>query len=144
MPKLNKPIDGMFRAGQISSKEWARLKPNEHPGKWGSQKSKMAEFEAKERDEGNTKRKAVHGTTSRHIDRHQEMGKPAHAGGAPSKGAGVGGSKKSPTTRHINEMQTPMFPAGGGSKGKAVSGGTTNPRGPQYGGPPNRQRPARI
>ena len=104
------------------------MKPNGHPGKFSSQKSKMAEFEAKEKDEGNTKRKSVSNTTSRAIDRHQEMGKPSHAGGKPSHGGAVHGSHKSPTTDAINQNQKPLFPKHAGKTGHAVKGGTTAAR----------------
>lgn len=144
MPKIHTPVDHMFRAGQISSKEWARLHPNEHGGGKGSQKSKMAEFESKEKDEGGRSQKGHKAGSSRHIDRHQEMGRPAHGGGKPSHGGAVNGSHKSPSSRAINEVQKPLFPSSAGRTGKAVSGGTTNPSKPLYGGPPNRQPPQRI
>ena len=150
MAKMHTPVDHMFLAGQISSKEWAKLHPNEHGGGKGSQKSKMAKFESKEKDEGDTKRKAVAGTGGRHIDRNQTMGTPAKAGGKPSHGGAVGGSHKSPTTRHINENQKPNFPRQGSGKTRktlsAQQPATTNEtKNNIYGGPSSREdKPIRV
>ncbi len=144
MAKMHTPVDHMFRAGQISSKEWKRLSPNGHPGKFRSQKSKMAKFESKERDEGNTKNKSVSNTTRSQIDRHQEMGKPSHAGGKPSHGGAVHGSHKSPTTDAINQHQKPLFPKYAGKTGNATKGGTTQGGGGQYSGGPKREGLVRV
>jgi hypothetical protein len=147
---MNSPKDALFRAGSISSKEWAKLHPNEHGGGKGSQKSKMAKFESKEKDEGNTKRKSTSATTGRHIDRNQTMGTPAKAGGKPSHGGAVGGSHKSPTRDAINQNQKPNFPRQGtGSARKTLSAqqpATTNEtKGYQYGGPSSREdKPIRV
>lgn len=135
-------VDSMFRAGQISSKEWARLHPNEH-GKGGKTTGKMVDFDSATKDEGGRSQKGHKAGSSRHINHKQTMGTAATAGGKPPYG-GMASKGPSPTTRAIDEVQTPMFPSGAGKTGKAVSGGTTNPSRPIYGGPPNRQRPQRI
>ena len=153
MAKMNTPVDHMFRAGQISGKQWKRLS-GKQPTKFSSQKSKMAKFDEKETGgEGGTKSKSVGSTTSRHINGpDQAMGTPACRGGAVGKGRparvnAIGDAR----------MQKPNFPAGGRSSSSstrktlsAQQPSSSNPSGPQYGGPssrsagPQRLRPSRV
>lgn len=146
MAKINATVDGMFRAGQISPKEWARLHPNEHGGGKGSQKSKMANFEEKTKNEGAGRLRGPKAVG--HIDNRQTMGNAAHAGGKAPFG-GMASKGPTPKVGHIDQKQKPMWPKGGGKKGHPVKGGTTNPVNPPsgknyYGGPTRRQAPARV
>jgi hypothetical protein len=107
---MARPVDGMFRAGQISSKEWSRLSMTAN-GKGGKMKSKMAKFESKAKDEGDTKNKAVSGTKPGHID-GPDQGKAAKSAfSAPTKGGGVHG--QAGKAGHIDTHQKPNFPRAG-------------------------------
>ena len=114
MAKLNAPVDSRFRAGQISSKEWKRLSMKQ-PSKFSSQKSKMANFDEKTKNEGGVHSRGPSHTKVGHINGpDQGKGTPALAGGRPSKGGRVGAYGQ-PGVGAIDDaaMQKPNFPAGG-------------------------------
>ena len=154
MSKVNTPVDHMFRAGQISGKQWARLSMKQ-PAKKTVQKSKMANFDEKTKNEGGLHNKAVSATRSNQINGpHQGVGTPAHAGGLPSRGGQVRNGGQ-PKVSQINqgEMQKPNFPAGAGSSSKNAPGksysaqqpSSSHPSGGEYGGPSSRPgRPSRL
>jgi hypothetical protein len=151
---MARPVDGMFRAGQISSKEWARLSMTAN-GKGGKTKGKMANFEAKKKDEGGAhENRAVAGTSRRHIDSgKQGMGTARNAAGPPSRAGGVHGNNSATTSRAINEKQKPNFPRQGAGKARktlsAQQPASTNSshmgKDSMYGGPNRRaEAPMRL
>jgi hypothetical protein len=114
----------MFRAGQISSKAFKRLAAQHGgvaPSKGAKTEGRMADFDAKERDEGAGRQRGVLG--SRHINeqRYVRAGKRAHAGGLPSKGGQVQGKQPRVFVDEDeidqDELQRPAFPAGARASG---------------------------
>jgi hypothetical protein len=151
---MARPVDGMFRAGQISSKEWARLSMTAN-GKGGKTKGKMAPFEQKTKDEGTVgQNRSVAGTGSRHINGpKQGMGTAAKGAGSPSRAGGVHGNNSSTTSRAINEKQKPNFPGQGPGRARktysAQQPASTNSshmgKDSMYGGPSRRaEKPMRL
>jgi len=151
------PVDGMFRAGQISRKQWKRLSMKQ-PSKFSSQKSKMAPFDEKVDDEGDRAVKSVPGTKPGHINGpDQGMG-----ASKPSRGGSVHPGKSQPRRDAINQEQKPNFPAGAGSSSRNAPGKSYSSQQPSssnsshmgdpgmYGGPlrrtdkPTRLKPARV
>ena len=152
--KINAPKDQLFRAGSISSKEWARLSMNAN-GKGGKMPSKMAKFESKGKDEGVVgQNRSVAGTGRRHIDGpKQGMGTAAKGAGPPSRGGGVHGNGSATTSRAINEKQKPNFPGQGPGRARKTfssqqpsSSNSSHTGADSYYGGPNRraERPARL
>jgi hypothetical protein len=149
MARLNQPVDNMFRAGQISSKQVKRLSAQHgwSPGKGAKTKGQMAPFHGKgTKDQG-----GVHGNKGildeDQIDqpRHQRTG----AAFKPSKGGGAG-RETSPAPHNGIDMpmqQKPDWPRGSGATGKAggapkrlsAQTGPIPRSGPLYGGPSSRK-----
>ena len=77
------------------------------------------EFEGRSgrRDQGGVRLRGRPEAGSRHIDKRQSMGSPAHAGGAPSRGGGAGAQKQPLYVDHIDAaaLQQPEFREGGNS-----------------------------
>jgi hypothetical protein len=143
---LNRPVDGMFRAGQISPKAFKRLKAQHgwSPGKGAKTKGEMAPFHGKgSKDEGGVRDRGVLGVG--HLDqaRHQNAGTPARASGLPSPGGRVHGGQP---RRVLDEdqiddrrLQRPEFPAGARVSGRGGNGPPLRtaripPTGGYYGG----------
>lgn len=132
---INRPIDHMFRAGQISGKEWKKLSGKTQG--WGSShkmKSKMATFEHKTRDEAGVHQTGHPIGDRRHID-GPDQGDSAAGFPRPSRGGFVQGGGAEVTNRELDapSRQQPMFPKQGSGRAPAAS----------HKGPPLRhQRPA--
>src|ERR1043166_1769086 len=105
-------VETMFRAGQISPKQYAKLSAQAgtkaHP-------TKMADFDEKggKRDQGAGRARGAPHAGSRHIDKNQAAGSPIAS--KPSKGASVNASGQ-PGRSAIDQNQKPEFPAGGKAK----------------------------
>ena len=110
MAKMNAPKDHMFRAGQISSKEWGRLSMTAN-GKGGKMPSKMAKFEHKKKDEGDRQNKAIASTKPGHIDGPDQGMRGRGAVRPPTRGGGVHGNAG--PAGHIDSHQKPSFPRQG-------------------------------
>ena len=101
--------------GMISEGQHQRLRNLGHYGHASkgtrAQPSKMAPFDDKQAmgNEHLPPRGAT-AANSRSIDENQREGSPIAS--KPTRGGGVGGSKRSPTTDAINEDQRPKFPGG--------------------------------
>ena len=101
--------------GMISEGQHQRLRNLGHYGHAAkgtrAQPSKMAPFDSKEAN-GNEHlpQRGPKASGTRAIDENQREGSPIAS--KPTRGGGVGGSKRSPTTDAINQDQTPKFPAG--------------------------------
>ena len=107
--------------GMISEGQHQRLRNLGHYGhaskRTTSQPSKMAPFDSKEAM-GNERLppKGPKAANTRSIDENQREG--SSIASKPTRGGGVGGSKRSPTTDAINQDQTPKFPPGGATMKK--------------------------
>ena len=99
MAKFNTPKDHMFRAGQISSKEWSRLSMTAN-GKGGKTHGRMAKFDHKHKDEGDRKNKAVAATKPGHIDGADQGAAARGALRPPTRGGGVHGNAGKVGRRH--------------------------------------------
>ncbi len=133
-------LDSMMHQGLISAGAGAKLKKLQGTK---VQNSKMAAFDDKagKRDQGGVRDRGDSSVAGvRHIDTKQDMGSPARASGAPSKGGRVNHTGQ-PGVDAIDEGQTPAFPQQGSGKGRAGSRtvGKVQPSGPEYGGPNSRK-----
>ena len=157
-PELNAPKDRMFRAGQISSKNWARLSMNAN-GKGGKTKGRMANFDSKFKTDGKAVSLGHTHTQIGHID-GPDQGMTAKGaftgptGGGPGPIKGAGGRVPNPGGKPSASDGARKFPKqGSGRAPKAYSrqqpSSSNYPakvRGnDQYGGPSSRpNKPSRL
>jgi hypothetical protein len=122
---LNKPVDHMFRAGQISPRSMARLKAQHgwSPGKGAKTKGEMAPFSGKgTKDQGGVRDRGYLRTNHQDDPTHQTMGVPARGAGVPSKGGRVHGKQPRIVLDEDQiddgRYQEPKFPAGARTSGR--------------------------
>jgi hypothetical protein len=118
----------LHRSGSISDKQMAKLQVLRGTK---AQKSKMAPFEQKTKDEGSTRSKGISQMRVNEINNKQVQDQGGSYGTSgkrepPSKGGRAG----SPGQYHVNEInrgdyQTPKFPAGGNVKASNPKTGNT-------------------
>lgn len=130
--------ESLHKSGRISDKAMAKLKAQRGAT---AQKSKMAPFDGKKRDEGQAH---GYGDVNFSIDQLNERGVQDKGGrfGTPSKGGRAGGEMTPVKTGQINAggAQRPKFPAGGRVSASNPKTGNTRmkgkipPQGGQYGG----------
>jgi len=114
------------------------------------------EFMGKEglKDQGRSRDPGPVQAGKHHIDKMQSMGRPAHAGGAPSRGAGAGRQQQLADVDHIDQshLQKPEFGGGVPRSSGAVTkgqvrthipgGGKKSPGSVGHGRPSSRGAPA--
>jgi hypothetical protein len=129
-------VETMFRAGQISPKQYAKLSAQAGTK---PQPTRMAGFDEKggKRDQGGVRDRGVKDTGRDAINKNQGAGSPI--AGKPSKGGSVNASGQ-PGVGAIDDgkMQRPAFPPGGKAKpGRAKLArqkGRIPAQGGEYGG----------
>ena len=143
---MGESMESMFRRGGISPKVMKRMAKPAILKKTRPQKSKMADFDSKRglRDQGGTKDRGEVPTNEINNKTNQRAGRPALAGGLPTKAAQTRGNKAGPSSAAINESTGKKWPGvGSGIKKSArrvgVKGGVTPSAPSQYGGPSNRK-----
>lgn len=151
MTTMNKPVDHMFRAGQISGKAMKRLSAQHGgvaPSKGAKTHGRMADFDGKgTRDQGGVRNPGIINKNEINESRFQSTGREAHAGGLPSRGGRVHGAQINPVTSNGINMpmrQKPDWPregsraAGqnreGAPRRMSAQTGRIPPQGGQYGG----------
>jgi hypothetical protein len=144
---MGESMESLFRRGGISKKVMARkAKPAILKKTRSGVPTKMASFDGKEgrRDQGGVRDRGMVGPGEINRPRRQTAGRPADAGGLPSKGAQARGNKAGPNVNAINENTGKKWPgAGSGMKASkrrvGVKGGVVPSAPSQYGGPNNRK-----
>lgn len=136
---MGEALESMFRRGVISSKQMSRMAGTK------PQKSKMASFEGKSKDEGKAHGK---GRTEVSVDEINERAVQDKGGkfGTPSKGGRVAGAEAQVKTGEINNAaeQKPKFPKGDkikashGKRQVGIRGHAGKSSGGEYGGPNSR------
>lgn len=135
------PAEGMFRSGQISGTQWAKL--NAQKGR--AQQSKMAKFDDKNKDgEGGVQEgpgASPPATHTGHLNSKRDQRANSAIASQPSRGGFVqNGRGGQPRINEINErsQQKPDFPVGAKTKASNAKGslrkGRIPARGGQYGG----------
>lgn len=139
-------MESMFRRGMISKKQMGRMAKPAILKKTRAQKTKMAGFDSKKgvRDQGGVKDRGEVPVNEINHPTNQRAGRPALAGGLPSKGAQTRGNKAGPGPNSIDQSTGKKWPGAGSSVKKSarrvgVKGGVVPSAPSQYGGPSNRK-----